>query len=168
MPSLIRSARLAARLPVLVASVTLFALMVLTFCDVVLRSALNAPIEAATELIRIAIAIVVFSALPVLSARGEHITVDLADPLFDRWGLVRLRDGLVHTLSGAILIWPAKRVVDLAERARDYGDQTEYLAIPAYLIGWFIAIMTFVTAFTLIALGLLRWFAPHLLETADA
>ncbi len=168
MPSLIHTARAAARLPLFVASVTLFALMVLTFCDVVLRSAFNAPIEAATELTRLAIAIIVFSSLPVLSARGEHITVDLADPIFDRFGLARLRDGLVHTLSGAMLLWPASRVIDLAERARDYGDTTEYLAIPSYLIGWFIAIMTFITAFTLIVLGLLHWFAPHLLRPAHA
>ena len=163
MQTLTRTARLAARLPILVASVTLFSLMVLTFLDVVLRSTVNAPIEAATELTRLAIAIMVFSCLPVLSARGGHITVDLADPLFDRFGLARLRDGLVHTASGLMLLWPAKRVVDLAERARDYGDQTEYLAIPSYLIGWFIAIMTFLTAFTLIALGMIHWFAPRYL-----
>lgn len=60
MQQVIKIARLGAALPMAVASVALFGLMVLTFCDVVLRSALNAPIEAATELTRIAIAIVVF------------------------------------------------------------------------------------------------------------
>ena len=43
----------------------------------------------------------------------------------------------------------------LAERARDYGDVTEYLAIPQFYIGWFIALMTFVSAFVLVARGLI-------------
>ncbi|WP_276156013.1 TRAP transporter small permease subunit, partial [Sulfitobacter sp. Ks18] len=63
----------------MMASLALFALMVLTFADVVMRSVFNAPIEAATELIRIGIALIVFSALPILSWRSQHIAVDLLD-----------------------------------------------------------------------------------------
>jgi TRAP-type C4-dicarboxylate transport system permease small subunit len=155
-----RLAQLAAGLPILVASVALFMLMVLTFCDVVLRSVFNAPIEAATELIRIAIAIIVFSALPLLSARGQHISVDLLDPLFARLRLTRLRDGIVNIACGVMLYFPAERVIDLAERARSYGDQTEYLNIPTFYIGWFIAIMSFATALVLLLRGAIILFAP--------
>ena len=45
-------------------------MMIMTFFDVVLRSTINTPIEAATELTRILMAVVVFSALPVVSGRG--------------------------------------------------------------------------------------------------
>ena len=165
MQQVIKIARLGAALPMLVASVALFALMVLTFCDVVLRSALNAPIEAATELTRIAIAIVVFSALPVLSGREGHISVDLADGIFDRFNLARVRDGFVNLVCGVMLYWPAQRVVVLAERGRSYGDVTEYLSIPTFYVEYFIAIMTFVTALVLVLRGLLHWFAPQALET---
>ncbi|RID92213.1 TRAP transporter small permease subunit [Gemmobacter lutimaris] len=160
---LIRLMRRLSVLPLILASVTLFALMVLTFCDVVLRSAFSAPIEAATELTRIAIAIIVFASLPVLSGRGGHIAVDLLDPIFARLHLERLRDGIVTTLSGVMLLWPAWRIVDLAERARSYGDVTEYLAIPVSTVTWFIALMTFLTAAVLIARGLMIWLAPRLL-----
>ena len=68
--------------PILLAVTALFAMMVLTFFDVVLRSAVDRPIEAATELTRILMAVVVFSALPVVSGRGEHISVDLLDRVF--------------------------------------------------------------------------------------
>lgn len=152
--------RLATDLPIMVASACLFGLMVLTFLDVVLRSAFNAPIEAATELVRIAVAIIVFSALPALSARGQHIAVDLLDPLFDGMRLTRLRDGLVALACGAMLWLPAGRVIDLAERARSYGDQTEYLRIPAFYLGWFIGVMAFATSIVLILRGLLILFAP--------
>ncbi|MCM2563169.1 TRAP transporter small permease [Lutimaribacter sp. EGI FJ00015] len=160
MTLLTRLAQLAAVLPMFVASISLFALMVLTFCDVILRSAFNAPIEAATELTRIAIAVVVFSALPLLSARGQHISVDLLDPLFARLRLGRILDGLVNLACGIMLYFPAERVIDLAERARSYGDETEYLNIPTFYIGWFIAIMSFATALVFILRGAVILFAP--------
>lgn len=147
-------------LPMVVASIALFALMCLTFADVIMRSVFNAPIEAATELIRIGIAVIVFAALPVLSGRDGHIAADLFDGFFARHNLQRGRDGLVTLACGAMLWLPAERVVDLAYRARSYGDVTEYLEIPTFYIGLFIAAMTFVTSAVLILRGLLRLFAP--------
>ncbi|MFT6656909.1 MAG: TRAP-type C4-dicarboxylate transport system permease small subunit [Maritalea sp.] len=148
----------------LLASVVLFLLMAMTFTDVIMRSAFNAPLEAATELTRMFMAIVVFLVMPIISGSQEHIVVDLADPLFTNKWAIRIRDTLVNLACGAMLIWPARQVVVLAERARDYGDVTEYLAIPQFYIGWFIAILTFVSAFVLLARGLITLFAPQLLE----
>lgn len=147
-----------------VASIALFALMVLTFADVLLRSMFNAPIEAATELIRIGIALIVFAALPVLSARNGHIAVDLLDGPFKRFGLSRLRDGLIALACGVMLWWPAGRIVDLAERAQNYGDVTEYLEIPVYIVTYFIAVMTYITAAALAGRGVVQIVAPHLLD----
>jgi TRAP-type C4-dicarboxylate transport system permease small subunit len=164
MPGLIRLLRKLLALPMIIASISLFALMVLTFSDVVMRSVFNAPIEAATELIRIGIAITVFAALPILSGRDGHIVVDLLDGPFARTGLARWRDGLVALACGAMLWVPAFRIVDLANRARSYGDETEYLHIPVFYITWFIAIMTFLSAIVLFVRGLLYFFAPQYLE----
>lgn len=152
--------RLAA-LPIWLACATLFTLMAMTFADVILRSAFNAPIEAATELTRLFMAIIVFSVLPVLSARGGHIVVDLLDSLINHPLITRLRDSLMFIFCGALLTLPAERVSVLAERARSYGDTTEYLNIPQFYIAWFIAIMTFVTAIALILRGLIELFLPH-------
>lgn len=143
------------RLPVALASVALFALMCMTFADVILRSAFNAPIEAATELTRLLMAVVVFAALPVISFQGQHISVDLLDPIFARLRLERIRDGLLSLACGGMLYFPARRIVDLAERAKSYGDQTEYLNIPTFYIGWFIAISSFITAAVLILRGVM-------------
>ena len=52
----------------------------------------------------------------------------------------------------------------LAERARDYGDVTEYLSIPVFYVGWFIAASTAITAVAMITTGLLHIFAPHTLS----
>ena len=66
--------------PSWLAATALFALMVMTFFDVVLRSAVNNPIESATELTRLFMAIIVFSSLPIVTWKGMHISVDLLDP----------------------------------------------------------------------------------------
>lgn len=145
--------------PSWLAGAVLFALMAMTFADVVLRSAFNAPIEAATELTRLFMAIIVFASLPVVTWRGTHIAVDLLDPFFPRM-LARLRDIAVDLVCGAVLFWPAMRVWTLAERARSYGDVTEYLNMPQFYIAYFIAVSTFVTAIVLVLRGVLRIFAP--------
>lgn len=161
-----RLIRMSAVIPMGVASVVLFFLMGMTFFDVLLRSAMNAPIEAAPELTRMSVAVVVFTSLPVLSAQGQHITVDLLDPLFARFRIDRLWNALVSLGCGAMLWWPANRVVDLAERSRSYGDLTEFLQIPTFYISWLIAIMTFITMVVLILRGLVMLFAPRFMESA--
>ena len=152
------------KVPIVIACAALFVLMVMTFCDVILRSSFNAPIEAATELTRIFVAIIVFSVLPHVSVSNQHICVDLTDGLFNRLRLAQLRDGLVFIASAVMLIWPVQRVAVLAERARDYGDITEYLGIPQFYIMWFIAVFTALAAIALFITGLLRLFAPELLR----
>ncbi|GLQ17394.1 TRAP transporter small permease [Maritalea porphyrae] len=164
MKSALKLVRQLSQVPIFLASAVLFLLMAMTFADVIMRSTFNSPIEAATELTRMFMAIIVFLILPIISGKQEHIVVDLADPLFTNKWVVRIRDTIINLACGAMLLWPAQRIVVLAERARDYGDVTEYLSIPQFYIGWFIAIMTFISAFVLIARGLITLFAPQYLE----
>lgn len=154
--------------PTILAAVTLFILMAMTFADVVLRSAFDAPIEWASELTRIFLAVIVFSCLPMVSWKSQHIIVDLMDPVFSKRA-AHIRDIIIDLACGVLLLWPAKRVWDLAERARDFGDVTEHMEFPQHLIGWFIAAFTLVTALVFIARGVVRIFAPHkLLPQAGA
>lgn len=160
MQRLARVLRLANALPVALACTALFVLMVMTFCDVILRSTFDSPIEAATEITRILMAIVVFAMMPGLSARGGHIAVDLADPLIERLRLTHLRDALVQIGAGVMLVWPVLEMWKLTDRVRGYGEVTEYLAIPQYLPSGFITIFTAITALMLILSGLLLLAAP--------
>ena len=150
--------------PTWVAAFFLFALMVMTFFDVVLRSTINNPIESATELTRLFMAIIVFASLPMVSWKGAHIVVDLLDPVFTR-KMAHNRDIVIDLTCGVILLWPAKRVWELAERARSYGDVTEYLGLPQHLTGWFIALFTLLTALVFLARGITRIFAPGKVPT---
>ena len=149
--------------PSRLAGVVLFALMVMTFFDVVLRSTINNPIESATELTRLALAIIVFSSLPAVSFKGEHIIVDLMEGFMRPW-LRRALDLIINVACGVALFWPAIRVWQLAARAKEYGDMTEYLHIPQFYISYFIAIMTFAAAIAFIARGLAMFFRPGLIH----
>jgi len=152
------------RLPGIMAALALFVLMSLTFTDVVLRSVWNAPIEVAADMTRLLMAIMVFSVLPVMSAQGTHIGVDLLDGVFEKLGLTRVLDVVVNIFCGIILFWPAKRVFDLAERSRSYGDEMEYLGLPLHYLGWFIAVMTGITALALLFRAVAVMIRPKFLE----
>lgn len=158
----------AIRLPIWVACIALFILMVMTFCDVILRSSFDAPIEAATELTRILVAVMVFAVMPHISVTGEHIAVDLTDGIFERLRLSRVRDGVILIASAVMLYWPIMRVWTLAERTRSYGDVTQYLGIPQHYTMWFIALGTTLAAIAMLVTGLLTLFAPTYLRKASA
>lgn len=151
-----------AHAPSWLAAGALFFLMALTFFDVMLRSVFNSPIEAATELTRICMAILVFASLPIVSWRGEQIVVDLLDTFYAP-KLARVRDVAVDLICGLALLVPTWRVFGLAQRAMDYGDLTEYLHIPQFYIGYFVATGTLLTAIVLIVRAVLAVFAPSLL-----
>lgn len=159
-----RLIELSAMLPKAMASVALFALMILTFSDVALRSVLNAPIEYAADLTRLLMAVMVFSALPVLSASGKHISVDLLDTVFDKVKMTRWRNAFTDLFCGLILVLPASRIFDLAERSRSYGDLMEYLRLPLHYIAVFVGVMTALTALILTLRGLVFIFAPSWLS----
>ncbi len=145
--------------PSLLAAIALFCLMVMTFFDVVLRSVLNDPIESATELTRLLMAIIVFASLPIVSWRREHIVVDLLDSFYNSF-FARIRNVVVDGLCGLLLLWPGYRVFELAGRARSYGDTTEYLEIPQFYVAYFIAAATMITAIVLILRAVTGWFNP--------
>ncbi len=155
-----RHIRILGHMPSLLAGVVLFALMVMTFFDVALRSTINNPIESATELTRLALAVIVFSSLPAVSFRGEHIVVDLLEGYMGPW-LRRFLDLAVNVACGAALMWPAVRVWQLAGRALEYGDVTEYLNIPQFYITYFISVMTFAAALAFLARGIVLFVRPE-------
>lgn len=61
------------------AGLALLAMMLLAFVDVSARK-LNLPIAGGVELTELLMVVLVFSGLPLVSMRGEHVTFDLVDP----------------------------------------------------------------------------------------
>ena len=137
------------------AGVVLFAMMAMTCIDVTGRYFFNAPLDGATELTQMMLAIVVFAVLPTATWREEHINVDLLDNVFPR-RLVNIRQALVNLVSAVALGWLTLRIWDLAARTASYGDVTPYLGIPMAPVDYFIAVMAGATALAL-ALNVVRY-----------
>lgn len=75
---------LAARVLGVIAGASLFAMMALTFVDVIGRYGFHRSIFGAAEIIESLMIVTVFAGLAVITARNQHITVSLMDTLIAR------------------------------------------------------------------------------------
>lgn len=81
----------------------LFAIMALTFFDVLGRKLLNHSIPGSLEMTELLMVVVIFAGLPLVSQRGEHVVFDSLDSLLPAW-LRKLQQWVVHLLCGGALI----------------------------------------------------------------
>ncbi|MGY3608947.1 MULTISPECIES: TRAP transporter small permease [unclassified Bradyrhizobium] len=105
----------------------LLALMLIVLVDVVGRDLFNRPLSAATEVLEIVVAAMVFLVYPILGFREKHITVDLLQvgPVGQR--LQRFIGALFGVVAFALIAWCVGRQV---LRAMDYGEASPILGIP--------------------------------------
>ena len=111
-----------------VAAISLFAMMVLTFADVVGRK-LFSSIPGSLEITELLMLVVIFVGLPIASLKGEHVFFDLLDQFLPE-GLRRLQAVLANGICAALLIGAAWLVFVRAGRTAEQGDITAQLAIP--------------------------------------
>ena len=91
----------------LAAAAVMFALMLVTCVDVLGRYFLNRPLLGGLELTELLLSAAIFFALPLVSLRGDHVTVDLLDAVTPDW-LVRIQHvfaSLVGALCSGYLAW---------------------------------------------------------------
>jgi TRAP-type transport system small permease protein len=81
----------------------LFAIMALTFFDVLGRKFASHSIPGSLEMTELLMVVVIFAALPLVSERGEHVEFDSLDPFLPQW-LRRAQAVLVHLVCGVVLI----------------------------------------------------------------
>jgi TRAP-type C4-dicarboxylate transport system permease small subunit len=127
-PFLSRVERLVGSLLVL----TLFAMVALTFVDVIGRRFFDKPVYGAHDLTEHLMALIVFAGLPVLTARREHLSIDLLDawllkPRFAVWH--RLVDVLI-AVTLAVIGW---EYAVAAHEAAQIKEVSQALNIPR---GW--------------------------------
>lgn len=137
--------RLSGRVLSVFVAVVLFGLMLLTCVDVIGRYLFNAPVQGASELTQFGMGLVVFGALPLVSASGSHIVVGLLDLVAGR--AIEFLQRLVMTVTSvvalAVMGWRLYLTgVDLAS----YGDSSSFLRIPLAPMAFFMAAMAFVAA----------------------
>jgi TRAP-type C4-dicarboxylate transport system permease small subunit len=87
----------------LLAGTALFAIMALTFFDVLGRKFADHSISGSLEMTELLMVIVIFAALPLVSLRGEHVVFDSLDSHLPAAAL-RVQKAVIHLLIAAMLI----------------------------------------------------------------
>ena len=126
------------------ASILLMSMMVLTFADVVARYLLNRPIRGAFEITELALLVLIFAGLPLVSHADEHVTMDFIDRILPGW-LADLWVRVAHAACAAIMFFLTWQVWIKASRISSYGDTTEVLRITVGPFVYFMAAMIALT-----------------------
>jgi TRAP-type C4-dicarboxylate transport system permease small subunit len=112
-----------------IAAVVLFVMMVLTFVDVTGRKLLTRPVYGAYEITEFLMGLLIFSALPLVTAREGHVTIDVLDHLlparFARWQQV-----VVSAVATGALAFVAWRLWVLSASHMRTHEVTMTLHIP--------------------------------------
>ncbi|WP_179103317.1 TRAP transporter small permease [Burkholderia pseudomallei] len=142
-----------------VVALVLFAIMGLTFCDVFMRYWFSAPIRGASEIVRFGMAILIFSAFPLVTLNQQHITVNLLQGRFGPVGswLQHLFVLLVSGIAVGIMTW--QLASDGADLARN-RITTTVLEWPLAPLSYFMSALSGVTLLVLVVLTLVRLAAP--------
>jgi TRAP-type transport system small permease protein len=112
----------------LLSGIALFAIMALTFFDVLGRKFASRSITGSLELTELLMVVVIFGALPLVSRRGEHVEFDSLDPYLPAW-LRRAQAVLVHLLCAAMLLGLAWLMWVTGGQFRETGETTAQLQI---------------------------------------
>ncbi|MFX1767003.1 TRAP transporter small permease [Paraburkholderia sp. A1RI-2L] len=134
-----------------VVALVLLSIMGLTFCDVFMRYWFSAPIRGASEIVRFAMAILIFSAFPLVTLSQQHITVNLLHGRFGRLGnwLQHLFVLLVSVTAVGIMTW------QLASDGADLANNritTTVLEWPLAPLSYYMSALSGVTLIVLLAL----------------
>ena len=129
--------------------------MVLTFFDVVGRYLLNKPIRGAFEVTELALLVLIFAGLPLVSRADEHVTMDFIDRILPE-RIARLWVRAMHATCAAIMFFLCWQVWIKANRIASYSDTTDVLRIA---LGPFVYFMSLMIGLTGIV-HLFKIFAP--------
>ena len=127
------------------ASAILFAMMTLTFVDVIGRYIFNRPVRGGFEVTELMLVVLIFAGLPLVSHANEHVTMDIADHFMTRH-VRRALDRVVHAAVAAIFAFMAWQMTIKAQRISSYDDATEVLVIPYGPFVYFMAAMLALSA----------------------
>ena len=81
----------------------LFAIMALTFFDVIGRKFLSQSIPGSLELTELLMVVVIFAGLPLVSMRQEHVVFDTMDSYLPTW-LLALQKASVNLVCAAAML----------------------------------------------------------------
>lgn len=146
-----------------IGAVVLFAMMLLTCVDVVGRYFLSSPVRGAFELTEVGLALLIFTGLPLVTLKQEHVTVDVFDPVTPDW-LLRIQHVLASTLACVATGYLCWRLWIKAESIMGSGETTAQLKVP---LGYLTYAMCVLMALTSVAFLILVFRRPSRMATGE-
>ena len=146
--------------------IILFAMVALTFIDVLGRRLFNTPVFGANDITEHMMALIIFGGLPLLTAQRGHLSIDLLDHwlLRPRW---RLWHRAVDVLIAAVLGLIAYEFYLAIEEARSINEVSQALGIPRAWMYIFITFTTTLSALAALTVDAPRHEHPHFQEIAE-
>jgi TRAP-type C4-dicarboxylate transport system permease small subunit len=112
----------------LLSGIALFAIMALTFFDVLGRKFASNSIPGSLEMTELLMVVVIFGALPLVSRRGEHVEFDSLDPYLPAW-VRQAQWVIVQLLCGVVLLALAWLMWRTGSQFAETGETTAQLQI---------------------------------------
>ena len=128
-----------------VAATVLFLMMVITAIDVVGRYFFNKPLAGGFEITEMGLAVLIYCALPLVSARREHIVIDTLDVFMSK-AVKTFLDRLSDSICFLALSGVGYLLFRRAERVAEYGDTTNVLLIPLAPVVYTMSVMIGIAA----------------------
>jgi len=134
-------------------AVMVFLLMMITVVDVLGRNLFNLPLTASFELTRLTLGMMVFVALPLISANDEHVTIGLFNSIFK--GRTANRKQFVVSLFLAFLcaVWAR----ELWVQATALAQQNEMMMFLKVRLAPFVYVMSALTTLTAVIMLVQGW-----------
>ena len=145
----------AARVLGYAAAAVLFVLMLLTCADVAGRYFFNSPIRGGFELTEMLLAGLIFIALPLVTLRNEHVTVDLFDSVTPLW-LLRIQHVAACLIGFACTAYLAWRLWIRAGNLLDAGETTAQLKLTMAWLAYGMAALMGISAVAMLVLAARR------------
>jgi len=136
------------------AALILFAMMALTFVNVVMRYFLRQPISGAFEIMTYLMAVMLFVALVLVAGRSEHVRVGLLDALVPGW-LRQIRMVVFNLVMAGVCAVLGWRLWLFGARLARWGEKTQMYGLPLDMLAWLMAACCYACA-VLFALTALR------------
>lgn len=140
------------------AAAALLALVGLTFVDVVGRYLFDHPLRGTTELVELAMVVIIFMGLPLVTRHREHLALDFLDKLVPPRAVLFI-EALMGLLMAACLLWLAWLMARKALDVAAIGDSTMVLSIALAPFVWFIALAAVIDALVNIAMAIAQFSA---------
>ena len=117
------------RILTVIAAFFMLSLTALTTIDVTGRYIFNSPVQGGVELIEFMLGLLIFSALPLVSVKRAHITVELFDTFMSK-NFKRYREVFVLIASAAMIAFITERMLSTGLEAYEADDISMHLDLP--------------------------------------